>query len=128
MGGRGCNLNVNCYLSKSEEDQQSEYTGLWSHGNIKFIKSNLNSTNAPEFSHTSDRVYVTLNKSGIIKEISIYTNHIKTCAIHPNDIKQGPHEHPGVIHQGHDTLTQSHKNLINYVEKLYREHMGEFIK
>lgn len=128
MGGRGCSLDVNCYLSKSDKDQQSEYYGLWSQGNIKFIKklSNSKSTSAPEFSHTADRVYVTLNKDNIIKEIGIYKDHIKVCMIHPNDKNKREHEHKSVKHSGHDELTPSHKNLINYVNKLYREHKGEF--
>ena len=127
MGGRGTNLNVNAYLSRSDKDQMSEFTGLGLYGNIKFLKPNSKNAQTPIFSHTPGRVYVIIDKNNKIRDIGIYdNNHINKTVIHLSDTKQGIHEHKSIKHVGHDELSPSHKNLVEQVNRLYNLHKGEW--
>lgn len=128
MGGRGTNLDVHAYLRRSETEQTSEFKGIALYGNIKFLKSNNKSVDTPIFSHTPNRVYVTLDKYGKIKEIDIYDkNHIKKYSIEPYDKTRGPHEHKGMKHGGeHHPISKSHKNLVKHIESLYEKHHKEW--
>ena len=128
MGGRGTNLVVHAYLRRSETEQMSEFKGLGLYGNVKFLLSKNRNTDTPIFSHTPNRVYVTLDKSGKIKQIDIFDkNHLKKYSIEPYDKQRGPHEHVGMKHRGeHLPISRSHHNLIMHVEKLYEKHHKEW--
>ena len=128
MGGRGTNLDVHTYLRRSEAEQTSEFKGIALYGNIKFLKSKEKAVNSPIFSHTPNRVYVTLDNRGKIKLIDIYdNNHIKKYSIEPYDTIRGPNEHKVMKHNGeHHEISKSHMNLIKHVEKLYEKHRKEW--
>ena len=126
MGGRGTNLNVNAYLSRSEKSQMSEFTNLGLYGNVRFLKTNAPNAQTPIFSHTPGRVYAIIDK-GKVKDIGIYgKNHVNKTVIHLSNTKHGIHEHQGIKHVGHDPLSKSHKNLVNHVNKLFESHKGEW--
>ena len=125
MGGRGTKLNVNAYISRGESGMTSEYKKVFQKGNIVFLKQNGDSSvSAPVFSHTPNRIYVTLEK-GSIKTITVYDeNRIQVKAIHVGHNNENyVHEHASLNNRGKGKLlTKSSERLYNEVMDMYNNY------
>lgn len=124
MGGRGSASGI----SVSGKPYGSEYHTVLQSGNIKFVKTNEGSSNAPLETMTKGRVYVTVNNAGTLKYISYYdTDNKRTKTIDLDKEHKGmiPHTHHGYLHNENDgikgatKLTTKEKKMVERVHKLW---------
>lgn len=124
MGGRGSASGI----SVSGKPYGSEYHTVLQSGNIKFVKPNEGSSNAPLETMTKGRVYVTVNNAGTLKYISYYdTDNKRTKTIDLDKEHKGmiPHTHHGYLHNENDgikgatKLTTKEKKMVERVHKLW---------
>lgn len=125
MGGRGASSGI----SDRGERYGTEYKSVLKVGNIKFVKSNKNtSVKTPMETMTRGRVYVMLKKNGDLQAITYYDNQGKRkktidLGHAHNGIK--PHTHHGYEHNENDgrggaaNLTPKEKRMVARVRKIW---------
>lgn len=130
MGGRGSSSGI----SVSGKPYGTEYRTVLQSGNIKFLKQNEGSSNAPLETMTKGRVYVTVNNNDTLKHISYYDKENKrTKTIDLNKSHKGmkPHTHHGYEHNKNDgvkgatRLTPEEKKMVERVRKLWYNQKGK---
>jgi len=138
MGGRGSKSGI----SDKGIRYGQEYHCLFEIKNIKFIERNKGATSAPLETQTSNRIYVTINKEDqSIQYISFYKDGYKYKTIdvgkHDHwikDEKTGERIYLGKIHKhlgrnhdenGSDFLSDSEKNFVKQVTRIWRKHNAE---
>lgn len=129
MGGRGSSSG----LSDKGAPYGSEYTTILKSGNVKFVKRNNGSANAPLETRTRGRVYVTVSDTNELKFISYYDNQNKRSKTidltHPHSGVL-PHVHHGYEHsendsvKGYANLTTDEKKLLDSVRRLWYNHIN----
>lgn len=126
MGGRGSSSG----MSVNGIPYGSEYSSLFTSGNIKFVVRKDGNPAAPMETMTKGRVYVTLGKDGKPKYISYYDKDNKRKKqIDLGLPHQGvsPHTHHGYYHYENDTakqfanLTDKEKAMVANVTQIWRE-------
>lgn len=130
MGGRGSSSGV----SNNGKKYGTEYKTLLTYGNIKFVRRNDNSSNAPLETMTKGRVYVTVNAANELKFISYYDkNNMRTKTIDVDRPHRGikPHTHHGYNHnekdgpKGATNLTTEEYKMVERVKKIWHNKKGK---
>lgn len=129
MGGRGASSGYSVDKhGKRKHKYGTEYTTVYQSGNIKFIKKNEGSANAPMETMTNGRVYVTLNSDNKPAYISYYDKNNKRSKqidlnhFHPIDgAPTKPHTHKGYEHSEHGdyNLSPKEKKMVDRVIKTW---------
>lgn len=126
MGGRGSSSGTSIKGKK----YGTEFSTLYTAGNIKFVEYNYGNPKAPMETMTKGRVYVTLGKDGAPKYISYYdADNKRTKQIDLDKPHYGvlPHAHHGYEHKERDTrkgfahLTNKERAMVYRVQKIWRE-------
>ena len=120
MGSRGAFVNVNAGNYNFTENGQ-KYTTVGQIGNIQILSmGETKNVKAPEYSHSPNRVYVTM-KDGKIKHISFYDNEhkqIKVIDFEHSHYGIRPHIHFNLDHSDNGIpLTQSDIDLIKKIKR-----------
>ena len=125
MGGRGAASGI----SDKGIQYGTEYHTILSVDNIKFVKKNRGSVNAPieTMSAFKDRIYVTINNQDKIKAITLFDKTGKRNGEIHLDRHNGiaPHIHLGYIgkHTEENTFpVTKHTKLLNKVLKYWKEY------
>ena len=125
MGGRGASSGI----SINGKTYGSEYTAIYTAGNIKFIAPNDGQVKAPLETMTQGRIYVTIGRDGQPRYISYYnrTNkkfkQIDIVGV-PHTIngkRELPHTHKGYYHneKGDYILSPKEKKMIERVRRIW---------
>lgn len=134
MGGRGASSGGRYLKDGTYLKYGSEYRTVLKSGNIKFVKSNSGSTNAPLETMTSGRVYVTVNGNNELKFISYYdkdNKRRKTIDLTKPHKGVLPHTHHGYEHAEKDSakgfakLTEKEKRMVARVKALWYNRKGK---
>lgn len=130
MGGRGSSSGIS---EKNHQIYGTEYSSVYSTGNIKFLTINSGSPTAPMETMTKGRVYVTLGSDNIPKFISYYDKNNRrfkqidiTGKKHRIDrVPTLPHTHKGYEHDEHGTFKNSYKEekMIERVLRAWDYHL-----
>lgn len=119
MGGRGAFLNVNTGNFTFVENGR-RYVTLGEIDGIQIIKMNSKNVKAPEYSHSPNRIYVTV-KDNQIKHISFYDeSHKQVKVIDFNHSHMGlqPHIHYNLDHSDKGiSLTKDDYDLIEKIKR-----------
>lgn len=120
-GGRGASSGI----SNKGKKYGTEYTTLYQHQNIKFVKYNNGNATAPMETMTKNRIYVTINNQDKIKFISFYDKNNKRYKQidldqSHKDIK-GTHKHLGYEHdeKGTYSLNDSEKQIVDKIKNVW---------
>lgn len=106
----------------------TEYSTIYQFDNIKFVKRNEGSANAPMETMTKGRVYVTLNSDNEPAYISYYDKNNKRSKQidlrheHPIDgVPTKPHTHKGYEHRerGDHRLSPKEEKMVDRVLKIW---------
>ena len=96
---------------------------LSSDSNVKILIQDSNNVKAPEFSHTSERVYA-IGKDGKLKHLAYYDeNHKQSVSVdlaHPHNGVQ-PHRHVYLGHNKNDPGIPPTKEEEALIEKIRKE-------
>lgn len=121
-------------VKSSDKPYGTEYKTLYQSGNIKFITNTEGSTNAPIYTQTKGRVYVTINNQNKIKSITYYDkklNRHKQIDLehhHPvNGVKTKPHMHKGLKHneKGDYFLSSKELKMVDRVKQIWYNYLGK---
>ena len=125
MGSRGAFVNVNKDdFSFVEGGQHYNSIGcLSSNPNVKVLIQDSNNVKAPEFSHTSERIYAIV-KDGKLKHLAYYDEkHRQSMSIdlaHPHNGIQ-PHRHVYLSHNKKDPGVPPTKEELALIKKIRKE-------
>lgn len=134
MGGRGASSGGRHLKDGTYLKYGSEYRTVLKSGNIKFVKSNSGSTNAPLETMTRGRVYVTVYGNNELKFISYYgkdNKRRKTIDLTKPHKGILPHTHHGYEHAENDSakgfakLTEKEKRMVARVKALWYNRNGK---
>ena len=129
MGGRGSSSG----MSDKGKAYGTEFSTVYSTGNIKFLTINSGSPTAPMETMTSGRIYVTLGSDKMPKFISYYDKNNKRfkqidIAGKKHIIKGKPtlpHTHKGYEHDEHGTfnITSKEEKMIERIRRAWDYHL-----
>ena len=130
MGGRGASSG----MSKKGRAYGTEYTTLYTSGNIKFVRYNdSKSAKTPMETMTKGRIYVTVNDGGKLVAITYYDNdNKKRKQIDLDKYHKGmkPHTHHGYEHYENDSKkgaarpTPEEKRMVERVTDMWYNKKG----
>lgn len=124
MGGRGASSGV----SNKGIEYGKEYHTIFEHENIKFIQYDMsNSSTSPMETKTPGRIYVNVNKKGVLKSIVPMKTTKRSKQIdldheHKiNGVLERPHVHLGYFHNenGDRVLNKSEWKLLEKVQRIW---------
>lgn len=125
MGGRGASSG----MSEKGRTYGTEYTTLYTSGNIKFVRYNdSKSAKTPMETMTKGRIYATINAQGELKNITYYDKHNKRYKqidrghLHFVDkVALDPHTHKGYWHRENGThdLNSKERKMLERAQKAW---------
>ncbi len=121
MGSRGAfvDINIGNFTFVEGGKLYSSIGTLSSDNNVKVLVQNKGAVKAPEFSHTSGRVYAII-QNGTLKHLSFYDeNHKQSISIDLTIPHKGmlPHKHLGLNHELAFPISSEETALIQKIKK-----------
>ena len=128
MGGRGASSGI----SVNNNKYGTQYTTVFSSGNIKFVSKNSRTSESLLETMANDRIYAVVGDRDLIQIVYFDKNNkrFKTIDLKHKHNGMNPHTHHGYYHNendgdlGGDEPTDEEKKIVEKIKRMWYNHIG----
>lgn len=128
MGGRGASSGI----SVNKNEYGTQYTTVFSSGNIKFVSKNSRTSESLLETMTADRIYAVVGGRALLQVIFFDENNKRMKTIDLTHKHKGmiPHTHHGYYHSEKDgaaggaMLTREEKEIVDNAQRIWYNYIG----